>query len=256
MSDLLVTSQSGIVTLTLNRPEKRNALSESLVAEFDRTLAKIAEDPSARVIILTANGPVFCAGHDLSEMTARTPDEYLKLFAACGNAMQRMRRMPQPIIARVGGMATGAGCQLVAACDLVVAAETAKFATPGVKLGLFCTTPMVPLVRSVSPKFAMEMLLTGTPITAERAMHAGLVNRVVPADQLDAAVKEFTDAILATSPLTVRIGKQAFYDQLHLPETLAWEKAVPVMADNATRHDAQEGMAAFVQKRPPQWRGE
>ena len=164
--------------------------------------------------------------------------------------------LPQPIIARVAGIATGAGCQLVAACDLVVAADTAKFATPGVKLGLFCTTPMVPLVRSVSPKFAMEMLLTGTPITAERAMHAGLVNRVVPIDQLDATVKELTDAICATSPLTVRIGKQAFYDQLHLPETIAWEKAVPVMADNATRHDAQEGMTAFVQKRAPQWRGE
>ena len=254
--DLLVTSQSGVVTLTLNRPEKRNALSESLVAEFDRSLAKIAQDPSARVIVLTANGPVFCAGHDLSEMTTRTPEEYRNLFAACGNAMQRMRKLPQPIIARVAGMATGAGCQLVAACDLVVAADTARFATPGVKLGLFCTTPMVPLVRSVSPKFAMEMLLTGTPITAERAMHAGLVNRVVPMEQLDSAVKEFTDAICATSPLTVRIGKQAFYDQLHLPETIAWEKAVPVMADNATRHDAQEGMTAFVQKRVPQWRGE
>lgn len=256
MPDLLCQSTSGVVRLTLNRPEKRNALSESLVAEFDRTLAKIAEDPSARAVVLAADGPVFCAGHDLSEMTGRTAGEYQALFAACAAAMLRMRRMPQPVIARVQGVATGAGCQLVAACDLVVAAESAKFATPGVKLGLFCTTPMVPLVRSVSPKFAMEMLLTGAPISAERAMHAGLVNRVVPTEQLDQAVKELTDAIVSASPLTVRIGKAAFYDQLHLPEALAWEQAVAVMSDNACRQDAQEGMAAFVQKRPPKWSGQ
>lgn len=256
MSDLLVESQSGVVRITLNRPEKRNALSQAVVAELDRALAQIAEDATARVVVLAANGPVYCAGHDLSEMTGRTEEVYQSLFSACSRVMLRMRRLPQPVIARVQGTATGAGCQLVAGCDLVVASDQAKFATPGVKLGLFCTTPMVPLVRSVSPKFAMEMLLTGTPITAARALEAGLVNRVVPAEKLDEAVAEFTSAIVAASPLTVRLGKAAFYDQLHLSEAEAWERAVCVMTDNATRHDAQEGMEAFVQKRSPKWTGE
>jgi len=254
-SELLVEASSGVVRLTLNRPDKRNAMSESMIARLNQTLADIAEDPTARVVVLAAAGNVYCAGHDLSEMTARTEADYRRMFSACASAMLRIRRMPQPVIARVQGTATGAGCQLVAACDLVVASEQARFATPGVKLGLFCTTPMVPLVRSVSPKFAMEMLLTGTSITAQRAMEGGLVNRVVPTDQLDAAVKEFTDAIVSASGLTVRIGKQAFYDQLHLPEEEAWERAVEVMTDNAIRQDAQEGMAAFVQKRQPQWTG-
>jgi len=254
-SDLLIEAQAGVVRLTLNRPDKRNALSESMVARLDQTLADIAEDSTARVVVLAAAGNVYCAGHDLSEMTARDEADYRRMFTACASAMLRIRRMPQPVIARVQGTATGAGCQLVAACDLVVASEQAKFATPGVKLGLFCTTPMVPLVRSVSPKFAMEMLLTGTAITAQRALEGGLVNQVVPSEQLDAAVKEFTDAIVSASSMTVGLGKRAFYDQLHLPEEEAWQRAVAVMTDNATRNDAQEGMAAFVQKRQPQWTG-
>ncbi|HZY86647.1 MAG TPA: enoyl-CoA hydratase-related protein, partial [Gemmataceae bacterium] len=164
--------------------------------------------------------------------------------------------LPQPVIARVHGLATAAGCQLVAACDLVVAAEGAAFATPGVKIGLFCTTPMVPLVRAVPAKPALEMLLTGKPISAQRAYELGLVNRVVPPDQLDGAVQEYVEAVLASSPLTVRLGKAAFYDQLAMEEPAAYERATEVMTDNATRRDAQEGMAAFLQKRRPNWTGE
>jgi enoyl-CoA hydratase/carnithine racemase len=169
--------------------------------------------------------------------------------------MLGLRRLPQPVIARVQGMATAAGCQLVAACDLAVAANEASFATPGVKIGLFCTTPMVPLVRAVPDKAALEMLLTGTPISAERARELGLVNRVVPADALDATIRQFTDAIKAMSPLTLRIGKAAFYELRDLDEPEAYARAIEVMTDNALRHDAQEGIAAFLQKRPPNWSG-
>jgi enoyl-CoA hydratase/carnithine racemase len=170
--------------------------------------------------------------------------------------MLKLRTLPQPVIAKVRGLATAAGCQLVAACDLAVATDDARFATPGVKIGLFCTTPMVPLVRSVPAKVAMEMLLTGQPIAAQRAYEIGLINRVVPADQLDAAVKEFTDAIVASSPLVMRLGKQAFYEQYSLPESSAYERATAVMTQNAGSHDAQEGITAFLQKRRPTWTGE
>jgi enoyl-CoA hydratase/carnithine racemase len=168
--------------------------------------------------------------------------------------MQQIRRMPQPVIARVQGLATAAGCQLVATCDLALAAAEARFATPGVKIGLFCTTPMVPLVRSVPPKVAMEMLLTGIPITAERALAVGLVNRVVPADQLDAAIGELTDAIVGSSASVLALGKRAFYDQLALDEPTAYARASCLMSENAVQHDAQEGISAFLQKRPPQWK--
>src|SRR5262249_44390100 len=199
-----------------------------------------------RVVVLAARGAAFCAGHDLAEMTGRREEEYHDLFALCSRVMLGLRRLPQPVIARVQGTATAAGCQLVAACDLAVAAEGATFATPGVKIGLFCTTPMVPLVRAVPAKPAMEMLLTGKPITAQRAFELGLVNRVVPAAQLDAAVQEYVDAIAASSPLTVRLGKAAFYDQLGLNEETAYGRAVAIMTDNAVCHDAQEGMGAFL----------
>jgi enoyl-CoA hydratase/carnithine racemase len=189
-------------------------------------------------------------------MVGCSESAYRDLFALCSDVMQRFRRLPQPVIARVHGLATAAGCQLVAACDLAVAAEGASFATPGVKIGLFCTTPMVPLVRAVPAKPAMEMLLTGKPISAQRAYELGLVNRVVPADQLDAAVQEYVEAVLASSPLTVRLGKAAFYDQLALDEPAAYERATDVMTDNAVRRDAQEGMTAFLQKRRPTWTGE
>lgn len=250
---LLVESNAGVVRLTLNRPERRNALSEAMLTELGAALNRIAADRSARVVVLAAAGPVFCSGHDLGEMTGRADQEYQALFSRCSAVMQQIRQLPQPVIARVQGLATAAGCQLVATCDLAVAAPEAKFATPGVKIGLFCTTPMVPLVRAVPPKVAMEMLLTGQPITAERALAVGLVNRVVPADQLDECIQNWTDAIVASSAATLHLGKQAFYDQLALDEPTAYQRATCLMAENAVQHDAQEGITAFLQKRPPQW---
>jgi len=255
-SDLLLEAREGVAYLTLNRPEKRNALSRELLARLEEMLTEVAADAAVRVVVLAARGPVFCAGHDLGEMVGCPEPAYRELFALCSSVMQRLRRLPQPVIARVQGLATAAGCQLVAACDLAVAAEGAAFATPGVKIGLFCTTPMVPLVRAIPAKPALEMLLTGQPISARRALELGLVNRVVPAGDLDAAVREYVDAILASSPLTVRLGKAAFYDQLALDEASAYERATDVMTDNALRHDAQEGMTAFLQKRRPNWTGE
>jgi enoyl-CoA hydratase/carnithine racemase len=254
--DLRVERSGGIVRLTLDRPEKRNALSKALLAELGTALDELAQDRSARVVVLAGSGPVFCAGHDLGEMVGRSEDEYRDLFSLCSKVMQQLRRLPQPVIARVHGMATAAGCQLVAACDLAVAAESATFATPGVKIGLFCTTPAVPLVRAIPVKAALEMLLTGKAISAQQALAWGLVNRVVPADRLDDAVSEFTTAILAASPLTVRLGKEAFYRQLALGEPAAYELATAAMTDNALCRDAQEGMSAFLHKRRPTWTGE
>ncbi len=254
--ELVLEIDGGVVRLCLNRPEKRNALSGDLLSQLGTALNHIAADSSARVVILAAAGPAFCAGHDLSEMVGCSEAEYRELFTKCSEVMQQLRHLPQPVIARVHGMATAAGCQLVAACDLAVAAEGARFATPGVKIGLFCTTPMVPLVRAVPAKAAMEMLLTGNPISAERAWQIGLVNRVVPADQLDAAIGEYVDGLLASSPLTLRLGKAAFYDQLALDEATSYERATEVITDNALRRDAQEGMSAFLEKRRPTWTGE
>jgi len=254
-TDLIVTTEGGIITLTLDRPDRRNALSEGLLTRIEAALEAVAADPTARVVVIAANGPVFSAGHDLSEMVGRSEAEYAALFGRCSRVMGRLRTLPQPAIARVQGPALAAGCQLVAACDLAVAAEGATFATPGVKIGLFCTTPMVPLVRSIPPKAAMEMLLTGAPISAQKALSLGLVNRVVPANGLDLVVREWAEAILAASPLTVRIGKAAFHDQLGLDEPSAYVRATAVMVDNAGRLDAQEGMAAFLGKRRPRWTG-
>ncbi len=252
---IVLSMAAGVCRIMLNRPERRNALSLSLMEALDAAFTRIADDPSIRVVVISGAGPVFCAGHDLSEMTGLGEDEYQQLFSLCSRMMQAIRRLPQPVIAQVHGIATAAGCQLVAACDLAVAASDAKFATPGVKIGLFCTTPMVPLVRSVPPKVAMEMLLTGQPISADRALAAGLVNQVVPASELDSAVERIVQAILATSPLVVRMGKQAFYRQLHWSEADAYDDAVVVMTRNSLCNDAQEGMTAFLQKRPPQWTG-
>jgi enoyl-CoA hydratase/carnithine racemase len=253
---LLVERKEGIVHLTLNRPEKRNALSRALLGMMEEAIAAIAIDTEASVVILRANGPVFCSGHDLAEMTGRTEEEYRDLFEACSRVMLGLRRLPQPVIARVQGMATAAGCQLVAACDLAVAAREATFATPGVKIGLFCTTPMVPLVRAVPAKAAMEMLLTGAPISADRALQLGLVNRVEPFAELDEAVMGLAHAIMASSPLVLRLGKQAFYELHDLGEEEAYRRAVEVMTNNALRHDAQEGIAAFLEKRRPKWTAE
>jgi len=255
VSELLVASSQGVVHLTLNRPQRRNALSLGLLTQLEQTLAQLADDSSARVVVLGGAGPVFSSGHDLNEMVGQSEAAYRELFARCSRVMLGLRRLPIPVIARVQGPAFAAGCQLVAACDLAVAAETATFATPGVKIGLFCTTPMVPLVRTIAAKPALQMLLTGEPISATQALQWGLVNRVVPAEQLDEAIDQLTRPILAASPLTVRIGKQAFYAQQGLHEAAAYEAAVEVMTDNACRHDAQEGITAFLQKRPPQWSG-
>jgi enoyl-CoA hydratase/carnithine racemase len=242
-----------VVRLTLNRPGRRNALSRSLLGRLEEVLAALALDPAARVVVLAARGQVFCSGHDLSEMIGRTEAAYRDLFEACTRVMLRLRHLPQPVIARVQGVATAAGCQLVAACDLAVAAEEASFATPGVKVGLFCTTPMVPLVRAVPDKAALEMLLTGAPIDARRALELGLVNRVVPANQLDAVVDELCESILVVSPTAVRLGKAAFYELKDLGEEAAYHRATDIMTGNALRHDAQEGIAAFLEKRRPAW---
>lgn len=252
---LLVETRDGVTRLTLNRPERRNALSEAMLTELGAALTKIAADPATRVVVIAAAGPVFCSGHDLGEMVGRAEADYATLFSRCSAVMQQLRQLPQPVIARVQGLATAAGCQLVAACDLAVAATDARFATPGVKIGLFCSTPMVPLSRAVPAKVALEMLLTGAPMSADRALAAGLVNRVVPVAELDQAIKEMTDAIVASSAVTIQLGKRAFYDQLILDEATAYESATCVMTENAIQHDAQEGISAFLEKRPPQWQG-
>jgi enoyl-CoA hydratase/carnithine racemase len=252
---LIAETKDGVAHLILNRPERRNALSQELLRELASVQARIADDKGVRVVVVAANGPVFSSGHDLGEMVGCCEQSYRDLFTLCSRVMLQFRRLPQPVIARVQGTATAAGCQLVAACDLAVAVDTATFATPGVKIGLFCTTPMVPLVRAIAPRAALEMLLTGKPISAQRALELGLVNRVVAANELDAAVREFADAILASSPLTVALGKAAYYDQLSLDEASAYERAASVMTDNAIRADAQEGIQAFLQKRRPVWSG-
>jgi enoyl-CoA hydratase/carnithine racemase len=254
---LVISEAKGeVVHLILNRPEKRNALSLELLRELEAALARIADSRDVRVVVLASRGPVFCSGHDLGEMAGCSVDAYRELFALCSRVMLQIRRLPQPVLARVQGVATAAGCQLAATCDLVVAAEGASFATPGVKIGLFCTTPAIPLARAIPAKAAMEMLLTGKPISAQRAFELGLVNRVVPAGDLDAAVEEWANAILASSPMTIRLGKAAFYDQLAMSETSAYKFGTDVMTDNATRGDAQEGIEAFLQKRRPVWKGE
>lgn len=253
---LIVESHEGVTKVTLDRPERRNALSEELLTVLGSKLEELSRDANTRVIVLGSNGTVFCSGHDLGEMVGRSEAEYQTLFMRCSAVMQQIRKMPQPVIARVQGLATAAGCQLVAACDLAVAAVDARFATPGVKIGLFCSTPMVPLARAIPAKFAMEMLLTGISISADRAMELGLINRVVPVEDLDKAIQEFTIPILASSPMTIRMGKQAFYKQLNMDEPSAYECATKVMTENAIKHDAQEGISAFLQKRPANWTGQ
>jgi enoyl-CoA hydratase/carnithine racemase len=245
----------GVVTLCLNRPAQRNALSRELMQELTSALASLGEDPEVRVVVLAGRGPAFSAGHDLSELVGMELEQYHEVFELCGSLMNAIHDLPQPVIARVHGMATAAGCQLVAACDLVVASTEARFATPGVKIGLFCTTPMVEVTRTVGRKRALEMLLTGTPIDAETAADWGLVNRVVAPDQLDAATDELAQRIASASSLTVGIGKRAFYRQIDLGLDAAYELCQDVMSENAAADDAQEGMSAFLEKREPTWRG-
>ena len=238
-----------LTELVLDRPEKRNALSLDVLRE----LTAAVETATGRVIVIAGNGPCFSAGHDLGEMVGREAAFYDELFRACADLMETLHRAPQPVIAKVHGVATAAGCQLVAACDLAVAEEGARFATPGVKIGLFCSTPMVPVTRVVGRKRALQLLLTGEMIDAATAADWGLVNTVVPAARLDAAVGELVEQIAAASGAVVATGKAAFYDSIDLPESDAYGHACGVMAVNAADVDAQEGIAAFLEKRPPTW---
>jgi enoyl-CoA hydratase/carnithine racemase len=241
--------------ITLNRPDKRNALSLELMEELIAALRSVSAQADSRAIVIEGAGPAFSAGHDLSEMIERDEAFFSHLFEVCTVLMETIHDLPQPVIAKVHGIATAAGCQLVAACDLAVASDDARFGTPGVKIGLFCSTPMVPVSRAIGRKRAMQMLLTGETIDALTALDWGLVNRVVPVSELDAAVAEFVAAISRSSSYTVAIGKQAFYDQVDRAEHDAYEHTKTVMTENALAADAQEGMSAFLQKRAPTWTG-
>jgi enoyl-CoA hydratase/carnithine racemase len=253
--NLLVDSDAQVAIVTLNRPERRNALSLALMKEMIACLKEIGSSARNRVVILAAAGPVFSSGHDLKEMTGRSVNEYREIFAVCTEMMELIQRIPQPVIAEVQGMATAAGCQLVATCDLAVAAQAAQFATPGVKIGLFCTTPMVALTRAIGRKRALEMLVTGTPVDAQTAMEWGLVNHVVAADKLRAESRALAERIAASSSFTLSVGKQAFYAQIDLDQPKAYAYAKEVMSLNAMAEDAQEGIGAFLEKRTPCWKG-
>lgn len=253
--NLTVRNESAIAIITLNRPERRNALSLALMNDLIACLRDIGRNEEVRAVILAAAGAVFSSGHDLKEMTDRSVNEYREIFAVCTEMMELIQRIPQPVIAEVQGMATAAGCQLVATCDLAVAAQTAQFATPGVRIGLFCTTPMVALTRAVGRKRALEMLLTGTPIDATTAVAWGLINRAVAPDALHAETLALAEHIAAASPFTLSVGKQAFYAQIDLDQPKAYAYAKEVMSLNAMADDAQEGIGAFLAKRNPCWKG-
>jgi len=252
---LVVRTDGPVSTIVLNRPGRRNALSMDLMGELIAALEEVAEKREIAAVILAGEGPVFCAGHDLAEMVDRDINEYRKIFDVCTDLMTTMQRIPQPVIAQVDGMATAAGCQLVAACDLVVASDQAKFATPGVRIGLFCSTPMVALTRAIGRKRALEMLLTGRPIDATTAADWGLVNRVVPSEELSTVARELADQIAEASGFVVGLGKAAFYAQIDLDQPKAYAYAKEVMSMNALASDAQEGMGAFLEKRKPRWTG-
>jgi enoyl-CoA hydratase/carnithine racemase len=246
----------GIVALvTMNRPKKRNALSLNHMRELISCLKAIGEARETSVVILRGAGPAFCAGHDLLEMVGRDPDFYRRLFDVCCELMETIQAIPQPVIAQVHGVATAAGCQLAATCDLVIASEDARFATPGVRIGLFCSTPMVALSRAIGQKKAMEMLLTGEFISAGEALAAGLTNKVVPTEELERETRALADKIAEASPLVVGVGKGAFYRQLEMPVEQAYSYTKEVMSFNATFADAQEGICAFLEKRKPEWKG-
>jgi enoyl-CoA hydratase/carnithine racemase len=263
MSSLVIaTEEGGVLRLTLNDAASRNSLSEAMMAALGHELDAAAANPSVRVIVLAALGPAFSSGHNLKEITARRADPdrgasyFAALFDSCARLMMSIVKHPKPVIAEVQGLASAAGCQLVATCDLAVAADTARFCTPGVNIGLFCSTPMVALARNVAPKHAMEMLLTGDIIDAQEAFRMGLVNRVVPANALSETVSGLAAKIASKSRATVRIGKQAFYRQLDLPLEEAYAFTARVMTENLLQRDAEEGIAAFIGKRPPQWTDE
>ena len=252
---ILYEGDDTLALVTMNRPKKRNALSLDHMQELIACLKAIGEAGETPVVVLRGNGPGFCAGHDLSEMVGREPTFYRQLFDVCCELMETIQSIPQPVIAQVHGIATAAGCQLAATCDLVVASEDARFATPGVKIGLFCSTPMVALSRAVGQKKAMEMLLTGEFVSAEEALAEGLVNKVVPAEELEAETRKLAEKAAEASPLVVGVGKQAFYRQLEMPTEQAYAYTKEVMSFNASFTDAQEGICAFLEKRQPKWKG-
>ncbi|GAA3957915.1 enoyl-CoA hydratase [Gordonia caeni] len=242
-----------IGTITLREAQRRNPLSRKTMQKITRLLREMSDDPRVRVIVIAAEGPAFSAGHDLTEVVGATLEDEQVVFAACSELMTTVHEVRQPVIAQVQGMALAAGCQLVATCDLAVAADDARFGTPGVKIGLFCSTPMVPLTRAVGRKRAMKMLLTGDMIDAATAADWGLINDVVPADELAQTVAELAGAIAASSSATLAIGKRAFYDQVDVSEREAYRMMTTTMAANAVMHDAQEGITAFLEKRSPVW---
>lgn len=251
--------EKGVLRLTLNDARRRNALSEEMLQLLGQAVADAGANAAVRVVVLAANGPAFCAGHDLKQLTAgrAAPDGgrayFAKIMAMCAQLMQAIVACPKPIIAEVAGVATAAGCQLVASCDLAVAADGAQFSTPGVNIGLFCSTPMVALSRNVSAKHAMEMLLLGDMVPAARAAEMGLVNRVVPAQALQAQTQSFAEKIASKSSLTLATGKGAFYAQAEMPLSQAYAYAAQVMVDNMLARDAEEGIGAFIEKRAPHW---
>ena len=246
-------AKDGIAVLTLNNPKRRNALSSRTLAALEEWLDWIADDPDARVVVIRSEGPVFSSGHDLNELVNGDADEYSAVFEACTRVMEAIRLLPKPVIAQVQGLATAAGCQLVATCDIAVAADNAAFATPGVQIGLFCTTPGVAVARSVMPKKAMEMLLTGKPISAQEALEFGLISRIAPADELEEQVDELARQIASASAHTLALGKAAFYQQIEMDRPSAYQFASRVMVDNLLADDAKEGISAFLEKRQPVW---
>lgn len=253
---VLVERSGPIARVILDRPERRNPLSLQMMREATAAIQALGEDDSCGVVVLTGSGPALSAGHELGEMVDRTLEHEREVFATCVDLMESIQSIRQPVIAEVQGHAIAAGCQLVATCDLAVAVDTARFGTPGVKIGLFCSTPMVAVSRNIGRKRALQMLLTGETIDAATAVDWGLVNEAVPADRLRARVEELALSIADASPLTLKIGKQAFYRQIDLPQEQAYAEMAETMATNAMTCDAQEGMSAFLEKRSPQWRGE
>jgi enoyl-CoA hydratase/carnithine racemase len=248
--------EAGIATLTLNRPKQYNALSQAMLGALQAALDAVATDATVRVVVIAGNGPAFCAGHDLKEMRTQTDRAFHQaLFAQCGQVMLTINRLPQPVIARVQGIATAAGCQLVAACDLAVASDNARFAVSGINVGLFCATPGVALSRNLGRKPALELLLTGEFIDALTAQRQGLINRVAPLDQLDAEIWRLAEAICNKSPLAIRMGKELYYRQLGLPLEEAYACASQAMACNMDSEDAREGIDAFIARRKPTWKG-
>jgi len=252
-TEIRVERDGEVAIISMNRPEKRNALSLQMMRELDAAFASAGEDQDVRAVVLSGVGPAFSAGHDLRELLDRDVETYRTIFATCVDLMARIQTIPQPVIAEVARVATAAGCQLVAACDLAIASSEATFATPGVRIGLFCSTPMVALCRAIGRKRSMEMLLTGEAIDAQTALAWGLVNRVVPVDRLRAETLALARKIASSSGSVVGLGKAAFYAQIDLDQSSAYDYTKDVMTSNALAADAREGIAAFLERRPPKW---